>query len=289
MSRMSRHAILVGLTLLGLALPHPLAGQEWKEVTQMRQFAGEDRLRVEVEYGAGQLNVQPGTGKTLYRAKLRYDAELFRPVTSFQGGLLKLGLNGDMKLKKGVRNQNGARLDLDLGTQVPMDLDLKFGAVEADVELGGVKLRSLAIGTGASETRINFSERNTERCSLVKIEAGAASLKVHGLGNANAERLDFDGGVGEIVLDFSGDWRGDMSADIDMGVGSLTLRLPRGLGVRIIKDTFLMSFEPHGLVKRAGAYYSENWERAEHKLTINIDAAFGSIDIDWVDADSGEN
>jgi len=49
-----------------------------------------------------------------------------------------------------------------------------------------------------------------------------------------------------------------------------------------MKDTFLTSFDSEGLVKRGNAYYSLDYEDADRRLTIDIDAAFGSITVVWV-------
>jgi len=69
---------------------------------------------------------------------------------------------------------------------------------------------------------------------------------------------------------------------IDMGLGSLELRFPEGLGVRLTKDSFLASLDSEGLVKRGDAYYSLDWDRADRKVSIDLDAAFGSIKVVWV-------
>ena len=67
-----------------------------------------------------------------------------------------------------------------------------------------------------------------------------------------------------------------------MGLGSLELRVPEGLGVKIVKNTFLTSFDSEGLVKRGDAYYSLDYEDAHRRITIDIDAAFGRINVVWV-------
>lgn len=275
----------VGLLVTVLALaacgaPREVGAQEYQTVTSARGSSGQERLRVDVEYGAGQLRIQPAQPGVLYRSSLRYDTETFRPVTSFSNGRLRVGLEGHTKR---IRKHNEARLDLALGPDVPLDVDLAFGAVEADIELGGLRVRSFKLSTGASETELTFSAPNRERINLMKLEAGAAALRVTGLGNANAERLDFDGGVGDIHLDFSGTWTQDMHASVDMGLGELTLVIPRELGVRVMKDTFLMSFDSEGLTRRGGAYYSANWDSAPHKLTVDINGALGSINVRWRD------
>jgi hypothetical protein len=265
------------------ACASPAAAQEWRTITQSRQAAGEDLLRVDVEYGAGRFIVSPGVTSLLYHAKLRYDADVFRPTTSYTDGRLKLGFEGGGL--KG-RNFKAGQLDLQLGTSVPLDLELKFGAVEADVELGGLRIREANIATGASKTSLRVSQPNPEVCRSLRLEVGAAQFGATGLGNLNAERLTLTGGVGEVTLDFTGRWRTNLTADINMGLGSLTLRVPHGLGVRVRKSGLLAGFDSQGLIKRGDVYFSQDWENAEHRLTLNIDASLGSIRLAWVEDNS---
>lgn len=276
----SRRLVLAGAALL-VAAP-ALGAQDWNTVTTSRAFQGEDELRVDVQFAAGHLRLQPGAAGSLYKATIRYDAELFRPVTEYRDGRLRVGLNTERGIKlRGGRN--AGRLDVALGPDAPVALDLEFGAAQADIELGGLRIRTAEISTGASETTLRFSEPNRDRMSSLKIEVGAAALRATGLGNANVEEISVDGGLGDVVLDFSGEWRGNTTADIDMGLGSLTLRVPRGVGLQVTKDGFLASFDSEGLVKRGSGYYSLDWDTAPHRLTVRVDAAFGSINLQWIE------
>jgi N-terminal domain of toast_rack, DUF2154 len=268
------------LAALALVLPASATAQDWRTVTYLRQTAGEERLRVEVEYGAGHFQVEPAGPETLYRANLRYDAEVFRPVSSYRSGELRIGVDGG---NIRGRNLKSGHLQLRLGPTVPLDLILKFGATEADLELGGLRIHSARISTGASRTNLRVSQANPDVCSFIELEVGAAQFSATGLANLHAERLKLSGGVGEVVLDFTGDWRTDMTADINMGLGALTLRVPRGVGVRVHKEGLFAGFDSQGLVKRGDAYFSEDWEAAERKLNVNLDAALGSIRMAWVD------
>ena len=67
-----------------------------------------------------------------------------------------------------------------------------------------------------------------------------------------------------------------------MGLGALTLRFPKGLGARLVKDTFLTSLDSEGLVKRGDAYYSLDYDEADYQVIVAVDAAFGSIRVLWV-------
>jgi hypothetical protein len=162
-------------------------------------------------------------------------------------------------------------------------LSLKFGAAEANLELGGLRIREASISTGASQTLLTFSQPNPEVCESLVLEVGAAQFRATGLANLNAERLRVSGGVGEVTLDFTGEWRTDLAADIEMGLGALTLRVPRGVGVRVHKGGLLAGFDSEGLIKRGDAYFSEDWEDADRRLTVNVDAALGSIRMAWVE------
>ena len=86
-----------------------------------------------------------------------------------------------------------------------------------------------------------------------------------------------------LLLCFSGAWRADATANIEMGLGSLTIRVPRGLGVRVTRDGFLSGFHGEGLTKRGNVYYSEGYDSAQHHLEIDLDAALGAVRIVWVD------
>lgn len=277
--------VLAGALIATVVAAGTADGQRIRSITSARQLSGERRLNVEVQYGAGRLRVEPARGDLMYRLEMRYNEDRFQPVTRYdrESGRLTLGLES--------RGRRGGRLEVKrdehatvaLSPRVPMDLDLEFGAGEADVELGGLSLSSLDIETGASETNVRFSQPNRVAARTVRLAAGAAEVRVTGLGNARAERFEFEGGLGEATLDFSGAWDRSATASIEMGVGAVRLRLPRSLGVRITKDSFLTSFDHGGMIKRGNAWYSRGYEQARNKLSIDIDAAIGSIEIDWID------
>ncbi|HUH13601.1 MAG TPA: hypothetical protein VMK65_10845 [Longimicrobiales bacterium] len=254
--------------------------QDWRTLSSARQLGSERSLEVDVEYAAGVLTIRPAPGGVLYDAHMRYDAGVFEPALDYRRGRLVLDLEGE-----GIRggNHEPGALDLDLSPDVPLDIDLKFGAGRADVELGGLRIRRASIATGASEAEVRFSRPNPVEADELEVQVGAASFELAGIGNANAGRLTVAGGVGEVTLGFTGAWRRDMRADVKLGLGSLRLVLPRGLGVRVRKGGLLTSFDSQRFTKRGEMFYSEGWEDARHRLTLDIDAAFSSIDVRWVE------
>lgn len=280
MGRRVAGAVLAVTALAAFA--GPAQAQTWRSVTTSRQATGSDPVQVRVSYGAGTFRVAPAGPGLLYRMHLRYDEEQFEPKAEFRGSRLELGLESVGRGGLRGRTRTGGEMDLSLGRGVPMDLRLQFGAVRAELDLGGLSLTDLELSTGASQSTLDVSEPNPAELDRAVLEVGAAEFSATRLGNLNARRMRIDAGVGEVRLGFEGSWRHDAQVDIKMGLGALELRFPEGLGVRLRKSSFLTSLDPEGMVKRGDAYYSLDWERAERKVTVDLEAAFGSVKVVWV-------
>jgi hypothetical protein len=273
---------LVLMAALALALsPVAAASQDWREMTSFRQRGDVQQLDVHVRYGAGTLRIRPATDQELYRVDLRYDSEVFDPIASYDHGKLEVGVDGRGK-GINVRSHESGELSLELSRDIPLNLDLDFGAVEADLELGGLRVNRIDVETGASDTKLAFAEPNAVSCERLEITMGAAALAARGLANANCGFVHSEGGVGDLTLEFSGDWRQDIQADLTMALGSLNIVVPEDVGVRVDKDTFLTDFSGPRFSKRDGVYYSDNWDSARRKLTIDLQGAFGAIDVRWI-------
>jgi hypothetical protein len=271
----------VAVAVVAVLTPGALDAQSWKTVTMSRQLEDNDEVRVYVEYGAGHFTVRSVDEGLLYRMNLRYDEEKFEPVADFSGDRLHVGVE---TINRGInfKGREAGELELELARGVPMDLDLKFGAVRADIDLGGLALTDLDLSTGASEATVDISEPNPLGMGTASFEAGASEFTVRHLGNLNAERIEVDAGVGAITLGLDGDWKDDARLSVNMGLGSLELLVPEGLGIQLRKDSFLASLDSEGLIKRGDVYESLDFEDAEHKVVIDVDAAFGSIEVVWI-------
>lgn len=295
------------LGLLIVAGSGPAGAQESEReplrMTTARQVDGVRAVTMSVEYGAGTLLVGPAEEGLLYQASLRYDGSVFEPIRDYrlsdgvarvelglsgEGGDLDLEMDwhdldlGDLSLGE-LDAESGGHMEIGLSRSVPTDLKVMTGASSGTLRLGGLPVSSFRLATGASETTVSFDDRNPVSMDRLEVKAGAASLELRRLGNARAEEMRFEGAVGDVLLDFTGEWTGDASAVIKMGLGSLRLRIPDDIGVRVRKSSLLSSFSGLGLRKADdGSYRSANWDSADHHLDLTVDAAFGSIDVEIV-------
>ena len=275
---------------LVVAASAPALGQSWRTISSARQLHGERELNVNVQYGAGRFRLTPGAQGELYRMEMRYDEDRFVPVREFVdgGGTLRLGLrsregSGIKVAFSDRRSGTTPTFDLSLSPEIPLALLLELGAVQADVELGGLALRRVGFRTGASDTRLRFSEPNPVACDELTMEAGAAEFQADDIGNANCARVTFRGGIGEVRLDFGGSWRRSMVADVNVGIGALRLNLPRDVGVSVQLNRFLASFDAAGFTKRGDTYFSANFNDARYRLTLNVNASLGGVEVAWRD------
>ena len=303
-------AAIGGLALLALMgfRAESLPGQEWTEFRSSRQAqAVAESFALEVVYGVGHLSVEPAEGDLLYDVRMRYDAEQFKPVRQWSldegRGQLRVGLttldgdgdwinalaSGDFDPELsldlddiGDFDESAGTLDLKLGRRLPVDLKLSAGAAATEIALGGVAVSRFELTTAASETELSFDDPNPVRMAELVIKAGAAEVNAERLGNARFDRFELTGGVGDVVLDFTGRWDGSATGTVKMGLGSLELKIPAEIGVWIQKSSVLTSFSAPDLEKVDGGFRSPNWEGAEHRLELELKTAFGAIEIEVV-------
>jgi hypothetical protein len=282
MRRRGERIALATLAAIALAASAGHA-QSWRTVTSARQLQGERELTVAVQYGAGDLRIAPAPSGLLYRMQLRHDERQTRALAAYDraAGTLRLGIEGTGSRQRGSRG--GGNAAIDLAPTVPIALRLEFGAGRADVELGGMAIRSLEVATGASETTLRWSAPNRIAATELRISSGASRMRVGGLGNARAERIRYDGGVGEAILEFDGAWRSGTDVAVEMGLGSVTLSFPRALGVRIESRSTLSRFSPAGMERRGDAWYSPGYDGAAQRVTVRVGAALGAVTVQWID------
>lgn len=277
----------LALALVALAAGAPSASaQSMRSFATFRQLHGETRLRADLDYRAGGLRITPGRATELYRMDASYDEERYAPTSAYDAGrgAVTLGLQaaGQGGLRVVSRRQLRQDATVAFAPSVDLHLDLTLGAVQADIELGGLSLNQLVMEAGASQAVLRFSAPNLSRCRSVEITAGAAELTVLGLGNSRCDRFALEGGMGKVTLDFAGAWTGSTEAEIKMAVGEVTLRLPRTIGVRLTVDRFLASFDSSGLVRMGDAFQSPGYDRAERRLDIDLTTAVGGVKVEWI-------
>ena len=91
-------------------------------------------------------------------------------------------------------------------------------------------------------------------------------------------------GVGDTVIDLSGPRTGSTQGSIEAGVGSLLLKLPKDVGVRVTaQEKGVGNFNAVGLHAEGGAWVNDAYDGAGPKIEIEVKRGVGDVTIEVVD------
>jgi hypothetical protein len=232
---------------------------------------------VEILFGAGKLEIEAGVSDQLFSGRFRYNVEQWEPRVTYEGGVLTIE-QGSIKEEWGIPTGNTRNeWKLEFSPEIPLKMDIDIGAGDGELDFTGLQLTALNLDMGAGNFDVRFDEPNEARMSDLNLNTGASKLDVTGIGNAGPERVSVQGGVGNITLDLTGDWPHSAEAQITAGVGSVTLRLPDDVGVRVEVEGGLTNVNADGLRREDGAYVNDAFGEAEVELRIQVTTGIGNL------------
>lgn len=252
---------------------------------EQKQFelTDEKSVTVNIDFGAGSLELAAGPGDLVLDADVEYEPRYVEFFADYRkrGGAGMLELSSEMR-RSGIDGDITNTWRLGVTDRVPVDLEMDIGAADADLDLSGLKLTDLDLDVGAADARVHWDRPNPISLRRLQIDCGASSLKLSGLGHANLERFDFEGGVGSFDLSFDGDWQQSAEVLLEVGLGSVDIAIPDGVAARIeVDDSFLSSVDIDQRFQEVAddVYESEDYGTADIRLDLSITLGLGSVDI----------
>jgi len=197
--------------------------------TKALELDRSEMTRVEIKIGAGELRIAGGAGK-LMEGDFSYTDPGSKPQVEYHS----TGVRSDIDIHPSGTVQHGeSKWDMRFNDAVGMDLVVKMGAGQAQLNLGSLSLRSVAFDLGAGELNADL-RGHPNRSYDVRINGGVGQATIHlpksvgisatavgGIGEVNVSglekrndrwinpghendpvmiRLDVKGGVGQIDL-----------------------------------------------------------------------------------------
>jgi len=285
--------VSLGALILSIISVNPLSTENlWAgkhsidKITKTIELKGEKHLTVKLDVGAAIIDLRKNRTGDLLNAEVEYDPDELRVDIEYdldkdEGTLY---LESESRRKGIDLDKEDHYWNLEFTDRIPITFEIDVGACEADFDFSGLKIDRLDMDLGASSVDVDFRKPNPVRMRKMMIDVGASQLTIIGLGNANLERLSFDGGVGDFTLDFSGEFERPGHVDIDVGLGSLTIRLPEDAGVEINSESsFLSSFsiDKHDFDEvEDDVYQNDKFGQTDKELIFNVDIGLGSIEIE---------
>ena len=255
-------------------------------------LANERELKVTLSAGFGNVGIARGESATILDADVESSREtalddLIDYSIRDRIGYVSVNTNPDGGTKShrhtvNFEGFNSEALKIRLTDAVPISFDISLGLGKGEFDFTGLRVKDLKISAGASSVWMTFEKPNKSVIEDLTIESGLSKFNAEGLCNANFNHMKFEGGVGSYLLDFGGKLAKEVDVDIEVGLGSLTIRIPEEIGARIIYEK---SWIAHIDLNRdfselqENNYYSSNYRSAAGKMNIKIDAGLGSVKI----------
>jgi hypothetical protein len=260
---------------------------EMTSMSQSQPLGNEKSLDSTIHFDIGSLEITSGKS-ALYSFDLEYDKASYRPDAKYDPpgdsgeGRFTFDLNSMHRAGLRRERQNN-RLLLAFTDSIPLDLKVNTGVGDARLSLTGLKVARIDFESGVGGAKISAYEPNPIQCEFVRLKNGVGGFDATGLGNLNFRDFEFEGGVGGANLDFSGDWKQDANIRIQVGVGGVTVRMPREIGVRVEAEKhFLSGLHLDGFDQRDSFYYSRNYDTATIKVSVQVETGIGGMKITWL-------
>lgn len=193
-------------------------------------------------------------------------------------------LRAELKLMEGILQLAGGAADV---------MEANFTYDDADWKPPFVQYRLDPSGQGFLEVEQQATHRpamRQGRCEWVvrlnddlpvdlkvKFGAGKAELKLAGLALIG---LRVESGVGELVVDLSGEWQHSLAAFIKAGIGDTILRLPKDTGVCIETEVSLGSTYARDLIREGEAYVNAAFGKSLETLDIRVESGMGKLTLE---------
>lgn len=190
--------------------------------------------------------------------------------------------NGEVNVNLNHVNLKPDEWYIKLTDEIPLSIQAELGAGKSDFDFSGLEIKDLTISTGASSSKLRCDEKNRGEIDHLSIETGVSKFVAENLNNANFRKMIFEGGVGSYYLDFGGELNRTVDVTVNVGLGAITVVVPKKIGVRVkYEDSWLSNFtiDDEFIRKKKGTYESENYETTDGRMNIFIESGLGSVKI----------
>jgi hypothetical protein len=208
---------------------------ELSEETQTIQLDKAKSVEVQLKMRAGELRLQGGA-RELMEGHFSYNIDHWKPEIDYhlvgQKGILSVeqGRSGGIPMGN-TRN----RWDILLSKDVPIDLEINFGAGQGKLDLSQLMINSLDIDMGVGDLTIDLTGEHKQNLD-VAIDGGVGHATIYlpenigvqvkvdgGIGSVNAGRMNRSGHT--YTNDTFGKTNVSIDISIDGGIGSIDLKL----------------------------------------------------------------
>ncbi|MGA7159436.1 MAG: hypothetical protein WBZ48_00420 [Bacteroidota bacterium] len=197
------------------------------------------------------------------------------------GNSVSLNFNDDNE-EKSERVFESGKWYMQFTDAVPLSIDAELGAGRGDFDMTGLDVKEFTMSAGASSTTLTFGEPNKSEIEEFEIKSGVSKFVGEKLCNANFKRMTFEGGVGSYYLNFDGELHREVDVKIKIGLGAVTIVIPRETGAKVYyQENWFSNFsiDRDFDEERKGVYETSNYSSADGRMNISIESGLGSVKV----------
>ncbi len=197
------------------------------------------------------------------------------------GNSVSLHFNDDDEESNGAEFESG-KWYMRFTDAVPLSIDAELGAGRGDFDMTGLDVKDFTMSAGASSTTLLFGEPNKSEIEEFEIKSGVSKFVGEKLCNANFKRMTFEGGVGSYYLNFDGELHREVDVKIKIGLGAVTIVIPRETGAKVhYQENWFSNFsiDKEFDEERKGVYVTSNYSSAEGRMNIFVESGLGSVKV----------
>lgn len=246
------------------------------EISVTSLETADEVARLQIDFGAGELRINPGAGLQLVNGTASYNVSQLKPVVTQDGNEIQIR-QGEFEFT-GIPDFDGYKnlWELSLGAD-PITLRVNAGGYKASYEFGDLSLKELHINDGAADVDLSFSKPNRIPMEYFQYQTGASQVSLIGLANTNCADINFRSGAGDYTLDFSGELRQDTRVSIKSGFSNLELVVPADTNARVSFEAAVATVNVDGEWRQSGEDYI--LQGTGPQLTILIDMGAGNVNL----------
>jgi hypothetical protein len=233
--------------------------------------------KLNLEFAAGELHLAPGGSgylavgsATFNAAELEPSVEIMEDAYNLRAGDIRV--EGISTCPDNIKNVWDLKL-----ANTPMALNIKAGAYEGSVELGGLSLKQVEITDTGSVFTGSFSEPNKVEMASFSYTTSAGNTELKGLANANFSQMNFTAGAGEYTLSFDGYLQRDARVTIDSSYSTVNIIVPEGVNAQVSLEGKLATVNPGSGWNQDAAMYTTSGDGPT--VTINVQINTGTLNL----------
>jgi hypothetical protein len=246
-------------------------------------------VRLDITLSEGQFEILPGPPGSDITVDGSYATNYYKLVEkrteSDNGQQVSLHLKPTAgwftRIIAGLTNINDEHpndLTVYIPPDVPIDLILSLDSGESRVELGGLTLTNLDVELSKGDFRLSFDEPLAATLPRMALSMQMGDGRISGLGNARAEDISVDTGMGDFRLSLAGDWPANSESrmEVNHSMGDLTLTIPSEIHIADDSSNTVMMGGTQGRMTD-----SEKYAVAADAATLhlNVHTSMGSANV----------